>query len=255
MIYVISDLHGYPHEKFLELLDRAGFGKGDYLYILGDVIDRNGDGGVETLQWLIYQTNAEMILGNHEASLLACSFVFDELTEESIDALTDEKLDMLSRYDNDGGSVTLKAMKQLYYERLMKMESTYGRLGSQMHPEDFMRQIGPEYFSHTANLQDAAQLMVDAPEGVFDYENSEGDRHFRDLTDYYVKLSNIGFLYSTGKGHFSTEDMMHQIDENAIPKELEERISGPSMDKKQEAAYQKGLRKRLGKEFLFGRFR
>ena len=113
MNYVISDLHGYPHEEFMELLARAGFGKGDYLYILGDVIDRNGDGGVATLEWLLYQENAELILGNHEAVLLACSFVFDELTEESIDSLTDEKMDMLDRYRADGGDVTLKAMQKL----------------------------------------------------------------------------------------------------------------------------------------------
>lgn len=40
----MSDLHGYPLEK-------AGFSDDDFLYILGDVIDRNGDGGVEMLCW------------------------------------------------------------------------------------------------------------------------------------------------------------------------------------------------------------
>ena len=49
MIYVISDLHGYPHNRILQLLKEAGFGKEDFLYILGDVVDRNGDGGVESL--------------------------------------------------------------------------------------------------------------------------------------------------------------------------------------------------------------
>lgn len=113
MIYVISDLHGYPHEKFLDLLNRAGFGKDDYLYILGDVVDRNGDGGVETLEWLMYQTNVQLLLGNHEAMLLGCSFVFDEITENSIDALTAEKIDMLTRYQLDGGDATFKAMQKL----------------------------------------------------------------------------------------------------------------------------------------------
>ena len=113
MIYVISDLHGYPHNSFLDLLDRAGFGNNDFLYILGDVVDRNGDGGVETLEWLMYRLNVQLILGNHEAMLLACSFVFDEITESSLDALTDEKLDMLTRYQLDGGYETLKAMKKL----------------------------------------------------------------------------------------------------------------------------------------------
>ena len=90
MIYVISDLHGYPMERFLQLLEKASFGKDDFLYILGDVVDRNGDGGVEMLQWLMYQTNVELIMGNHEAMLLSNAFVFDEMTEESLDSLTEE---------------------------------------------------------------------------------------------------------------------------------------------------------------------
>lgn len=46
MTYVISDLHGYPLEKFKMLLDKSGFCEDDFLYILGDVVDRNNDGGV-----------------------------------------------------------------------------------------------------------------------------------------------------------------------------------------------------------------
>ena len=55
MTYVISDLHGYPLEKFKMLLEKAEFSDNDFLYILGDVIDRNGDGGVEMLCWLLKQ--------------------------------------------------------------------------------------------------------------------------------------------------------------------------------------------------------
>ena len=84
MIYVISDLHGYPHERFLQLLEKASFGKNDFLYILGDVVDRNGDGGVETLEWLMYQTNVQLILGNHEAMLLA-----KETQQDILDYLRD----------------------------------------------------------------------------------------------------------------------------------------------------------------------
>ena len=45
MIYVISDLHGYPHEKIIALLDKAGFGKDDFLYILGDVLKNSSGRG------------------------------------------------------------------------------------------------------------------------------------------------------------------------------------------------------------------
>ena len=40
MIYVTSDLHGYPLEKFKELLGSAGFSDNDYLFVLGAVIAR-----------------------------------------------------------------------------------------------------------------------------------------------------------------------------------------------------------------------
>lgn len=113
MIYVISDLHGFPHEQFLSLLNKAGFSENDFLYILGDVIDRNGDGGVKTLQWLLYQTNVELLLGNHEAMLLSCSFLFDEIEEGFEDKLTAEKLEIFYQYVANGGNVTLSAMKKL----------------------------------------------------------------------------------------------------------------------------------------------
>lgn len=59
MIYVTSDLHGYPLEKYKKLLDNAKFSQDDFLYLLGDVIDRNGDGGVAMLCWLLEQPNIE----------------------------------------------------------------------------------------------------------------------------------------------------------------------------------------------------
>jgi predicted phosphodiesterase len=118
LVYVISDLHGYPHSRFLRLLEKAGFTEDDFLYILGDVIDRNGDGGVETLNWLLYQSNARLILGNHEAMLLGCSFVFEETDEDFEKKLNAEKLDMVRRYMADGGDATLKAMRELSRDKL-----------------------------------------------------------------------------------------------------------------------------------------
>lgn len=178
MIYVISDLHGYPHEKFLALLDKAGFGKGDFLYILGDVVDRNGDGGVETLNWLMYQTNVQLILGNHEAMLLACSFVFDEITEDSIESLTAEKIDMLTRYQLDGGDITLKAMQKLPKE-------------TQQDILDYIRDC-PLY--ETVNAGGKDFILVHAGLGNFDsnkqiedYTTEELLWSWPELTDIYYK--------------------------------------------------------------------
>ena len=178
MIYVISDLHGYPHEKLLALLDQAGFGKDDFLYILGDVVDRNGDGGVETLNWLMYQTNVQLILGNHESMLLACAFMFDEITEDSIDSLTAEKIDMLTRYQADGGDVTLKAIQKLSKE-------------NQQDILDYLRDC-PLYETITAGGKDFilvhAGLDNFSPEkNIEDYTVEELLWAWPELTDIYYK--------------------------------------------------------------------
>ena len=113
MIYTISDLHGYPVEKLKRLLKTADFSDDDYLFILGDVIDRNGDGGIGILRWLLTVPNAQLLLGNHEAMLLACEFVFDEITEETAAGITQEKLEILSNYIDNGGEVTLRELRKL----------------------------------------------------------------------------------------------------------------------------------------------
>lgn len=117
MVYVTSDLHGYPLNKFRTLLEKAGFSQNDFLYVLGDVIDRGAD-GIVILRRLMAQPNAQLILGNHEAMMLACSFLFDEITEESIASLTDEKLDSYSNWVANGGEPTLKALRKLGKEEV-----------------------------------------------------------------------------------------------------------------------------------------
>lgn len=115
-IYVTSDLHGLPVEDLERLLKKAGFCDSDWLFVLGDVIDRQNDGGVELLQWLLVQPNAQLILGNHEAMLLSCDFVFEEVTRDSIQNLSKEKMELLQNYMLNGGDVTLSALRKLNNE-------------------------------------------------------------------------------------------------------------------------------------------
>ena len=98
--YAISDLHGYPVEKFKALLAKAGFCDDDTLYILGDVIDRNGDGGVSLLRLIMESPNMEFILGNHEDMLLKCEFLFEEVTDESINKLTADSIKLINHSVN-----------------------------------------------------------------------------------------------------------------------------------------------------------
>lgn len=113
MTYTTSDIHGYPLDSFRRLLDKAGFSDSDILYVLGDVIDRNGDGGIAMLRWMMNQPNVEMILGNHEAMLLSCSFLFEEITDDSIGHLNDQQMHLLLQWMQNGSEPTMKALREL----------------------------------------------------------------------------------------------------------------------------------------------
>ncbi len=112
MIYVTGDLHGCPLETLRALLARVGFSREDFLYILGDVIDR-GEQGAELLLWLTQQSNVQLLLGNHEAELLACSFLLESVSEESLEALSVEKLRLVEHWLENGGGPTMAGFRRL----------------------------------------------------------------------------------------------------------------------------------------------
>ena len=112
MIYVTADLHGMHPKEFQKLLAKADFSDGDFLFILGDVIDR-GEYGAEFLLWLTQQPNMELILGNHEAHLRSCAFVFEEISEESLNTLTAEKIELVQLWLQNGGGPTMKGFQNL----------------------------------------------------------------------------------------------------------------------------------------------
>ena len=116
MICVTSDLHGYPLESFLSLLDRAGFSDGDLLFILGDVVDRGKD-GVRTLLWIMEQPNVFLILGNHEEMMLASRPLIGEVTEELVRSLNSDTLASFERWIRNGGKVTAEALNALPPEK------------------------------------------------------------------------------------------------------------------------------------------
>ena len=109
MIYVTSDLHGYCFEKFLDFLKDTGFSDKDYLYILGDVIDRGKD-GIKYLKWLMLQSNVFFIMGNHEAMMLSCDFLCNEITEESINDFDEKKVSIYTTWLSSGGQATVNAL-------------------------------------------------------------------------------------------------------------------------------------------------
>ena len=113
MIYVTSDLHGYPLGDFLALLRKVNFRDEDSLFILGDVVDRNGDGGVEMLEWLLVQPNVFFVLGNHEMMLLSCQFLFEEITDDSVRQMNADQLRFLSQWMRNGAEPTIRSLGQV----------------------------------------------------------------------------------------------------------------------------------------------
>ncbi|MBE6763762.1 MAG: calcineurin [Ruminococcaceae bacterium] len=82
MTFVTSDLHGYPLDRFVQLLEKAGFTRQDHLYVLGDVIDR-GDEGIALLRWMFAQPNVTFLMGNHEAMMLESAPFLSGTPEEA----------------------------------------------------------------------------------------------------------------------------------------------------------------------------
>lgn len=69
MHYVVADLHGET-DRWQRMLREISLSDTDTLYILGDVVDRCGIGGVDILLDIMSRPNVVMLLGNHEAMCL-----------------------------------------------------------------------------------------------------------------------------------------------------------------------------------------
>lgn len=102
--YAVSDLHG-QYDIFEKLLETIHFSDDDFMYILGDAIDRGSD-GIKILQTIKDAPNMELLLGNHEFMMLNAV-----APDGSVDD-TPGKDAYLWLYSN-GGEVTFEHYKEL----------------------------------------------------------------------------------------------------------------------------------------------
>lgn len=102
--YAISDLHGQYgiFEKLLECID---FSDKDYMYVLGDAIDRGPD-GIKILQHIMKSPNMDLLIGNHEFLMLSSVD-----PDGSVDSVPGKDADLWLYYN--GGEVTFDAYKEL----------------------------------------------------------------------------------------------------------------------------------------------
>ena len=104
--YAVSDIHGYC-EPFLKGLEEIGFSDQDYLWCLGDMIDRGPD-GIQILQYIMRHDNMDLLIGNHEFMLL-------NSVDDNGEAVCNGK-DAYLWLDANGGRITFYRYKELPIE-------------------------------------------------------------------------------------------------------------------------------------------
>ena len=105
MIYVMSDIHGNSR-RFDSVMEKIDLQAEDTLYVLGDVVDRHGD-GVRIIRRLMAMPNVKMLLGNHEYMMLRA--IDDPFEPESVKRLDEWRF----HWYRNGGEVTHKYWKRI----------------------------------------------------------------------------------------------------------------------------------------------
>lgn len=116
MTFAIGDIHG-EYEQLVQLLQKMNFSEKDELYILGDVVDR-GPHPIKALQYLMSLPNCHCLIGNHEVMALKClKLLKNEITEEFISSLNEEKMQYLLDWMQNGAKSTIDEFKGLSSEQ------------------------------------------------------------------------------------------------------------------------------------------
>ncbi len=158
-------------------------------------------------------------------------------------------------------------LKGLYLAQLRRLKEQYGTYITQMHPEDFISRLGPEFFDHTRLLQDCIQIMNGASK-YFDFENNADDREFQTLTKYYNNAMQTLSAYIMTDTNTMGEKFIPGAEEMEILENLpyhsaaladEKGVGGPGFTEKEQKDYTKRVQSRFNKSSLkhrlFGRFK
>lgn len=112
MTYCVSDIHG-EYDKFKRILQKINFSDSDILYVLGDAVDR-GPEPVKVLLEMMEHSNIIPLAGNHELMALPCfNFLTETITEETINNISNDILDMFAAWHCNGGKSTLDKFGEL----------------------------------------------------------------------------------------------------------------------------------------------
>lgn len=143
--------------------------------------------------------------------------------------------------------------KNVVYQYLKGMERKYGKLLTQLHPEDVMKRINFHEFGMEARMiQDMVNLIDDNETGIrlFD-ENNPADVEYKALAGYFFRAINAVIAYVQSHSHYkpNSEGMEQQAEfltlRMAEAREFEDDIhEGPSLKTGQLPYYAQSVRQR-----------
>ena len=195
--------------------------------------------------------------------------LISDLTKGQLDPQTVYKDEEIKDRDisfNEG----MNKLKGVLLGRMKKIEATYGTLPSQMHPDDFLKQL-PSWgrFEQNAVIVRDARKMMEGAKRYFNFEKNPQDQELKALTDYYFLMFTYYEQYvnegisEAGENGARVERVNHNVLAGSV-NDTHKRFSanesgvqkGPSMTKEQKERYLRGLRRRATKnewkERLFG---
>ncbi|MBP5609070.1 MAG: hypothetical protein J6X66_12505 [Lachnospiraceae bacterium] len=149
-------------------------------------------------------------------------------------------------------------IKEFFYRYLKRLEATFGTLITQMHPEDFLRQMPDDIATDFALLQDFDNLLNKGAK-YFDLAGNDKDKEFKKLTDYYNNAwySLLEYMEAEGLRSSGNDVTMQIATAQALRQTADgdsDGIGGPHMDAGELADYRNKLGERAQKENWGDRF-
>ncbi len=189
MTFVCADIHGC-YDKYLKLIEDIDFKDNDQLYIIGDVLDREGNGGIDVLQEIMEEPNIHLILGNHEEIALEGMELLMS-TKIRRNANTDELPEhfkvMLTEWINLGGFPTIDTFRELprsEQERIVRFLSnqclTYAEIT--VNGTDYVLCHDENYYD---DVYDAVLITGHVPTRFID-DNPKPDYIWRDGNHWHI---------------------------------------------------------------------
>ena len=221
--YVMSDIHG-QYFSYKKMLKEINFSDDDFLYVLGDCIDRGPD-GISIIQDIMGRENAELILGNHEIMLLNTMTFFREREQDKpiFSGVTDEGLNPFEIWTHpcnggEGTCLDLLGMKEekrndieefLRKCRLIKRIDIGENKYHLSHSFSLKKAFGKELFYEKTDKKTVESIVW---ESIFDptQELAEAKNVFYYKRDIYVVghifTQRLGNMDEKGKGKIFKSD-------------------------------------------------